>query len=338
MTTATEELTGVRKVALLIIQLGPEHAGPVLRSLEPAEVEKIMAEVARLDAADEGVRRAVISEFEKMAHAARSRTRGGFDVAEEMLVKNVPEHAREILRRLSSAVQDAPFAFVRRTDPGVLRRILGDEHPQTITLVLGHLESEQAAAVLSGLPDALQADVAHRLAVMDKTTPEVVREVEAHLRHSLDDLGHAREHVTVGGLDPLVGIMTRSHRETEKAILRGIEERDPNLAENLRAKMFAFSDIVALDDRTVQIVLRSVDAKDLALALKGAPDPVRDKIFRNMSERSALALQDEVDVLGPVRTAQVEEARSAVVKSIRQLEDSGDIMISRAGGGDDIVL
>lgn len=338
MTTTAPDLSGVRKAALLLVQLGPEHSAPILRSLRPEEVEALMAEVARMEDADEATHESVVREFEEMAMASRSRRRGGFDIAEEMLVKTVPEHAKEILGRLSARAAEAPFVFARGADPAVLLRFLGDEHPQTVALVIAHLEPAQAAALLAALPQGLQADVAHRLAVMDKTTPDVVRVVERHLRASLEALGGTGDQVHVGGIDPLVGIMSRAQRETERSILKGIEERDPGLAENLRAKMFSFTDVVSLDDRTVQVVLRSVDTKDLALALKGAPDPVRDKILSNMSERAAATLQDEVDVLGPVRAAQVEEARSAVVRSIRALEESGDIVISRSGGGDDLVV
>ncbi|MGG5259659.1 flagellar motor switch protein FliG [Phycicoccus avicenniae] len=336
MSTATA-LTGLRKAALLLIQLGPDQSAPVLRSLRPEEIEALMAEVASMDVADEDARETAVREFEELLRASRQRNRGGFDVAEEMLVKAEHEQSREILGRLSTAITHAPFASLRTVDATLLRPFLEDEHPQTIALVLAHLTSEQAADVLAGLGDALRSDVAHRLAVMDRTTPEVVRVVEEHLRSSLASMGDARDHVSVGGLDPLVGIMNRAQRDTERSILQGIEERDPHLAENLRAKMFAFSDIVDLDDRTMQVILRGVDAKELALALKGAAPAVRDKVFGNMSERSAAALQEEVEVLGPVRTAQVEEARSAVVKGIRALEESGEIMISRAGGGDDLV-
>ncbi|HMM96147.1 flagellar motor switch protein FliG [Phycicoccus sp.] len=337
MTTTAHPVSGLRKAALLLIQLGPDQSAPILRSLRPDEIEALMAEVAAMDVADEDLRESVIHEFEALVRSSRDRTRGGFDIAEEMLVKAEHEQSKEILGRLSTAITHAPFASLRTTDGGLLRPFLEDEHPQTIALVLAHLSSEQAALVLSGLGDAVRADVAHRLAVMDRTTPEVVRVVEQVLRRGLDSLGDARDHVSVGGLDPLVGIMNRSQRETERSILQGIEERDPSLAENLRSKMFAFTDIVDLDDRTVQLVLRQVDAKELALALKGATPAVRDKVFRNMSERSAAALQEEVEVLGPVRTAQVEEARSAVVKGIRALEDAGEIVISRAGGGDDLI-
>ncbi len=336
--SAAPALSGLRKAALLLIQLGPEQSGPILRSLRPEEVEALMTEVAGMTTADEDVREAVVHEFEGMVRATRQRTRGGFDIAEEMLVKAEHEQSKEILGRLSTAITQAPFASLRTVDAGLLRPFLEDEHPQTIALVLGHLTSEQAALVLAGLADGLQSDVAQRLAMMDKTTPEVVRVVEAHLRRRVAAVGDAKDQVSVGGIDPLIGIMNLSHRDTERSILQGIEARDAGLAEDLRAKMFAFSDIVDLDDRTVQLVLRQVEAAELALALKGATPAVRDKVFRNMSERAAAALQEEVEVLGPVRTAQVEEARATVVKGIRALEESGDIIISRSGGGDDIVL
>ena len=332
-------LTGVRKAAILLVQLGSEDASHVLRSLRPSEVEALTSEIARLEGADLDTQDSVLHEFEAMVSAERYYIQGGFELAEEMLVKSLgADQAKEVLERLSASLTQIPFEFLRRVEPRLLLSFLQDEHPQTISLVLAHMASDQAAIVLSGLPTDMQADVAHRLAVMDRTSPEIVKQVEAHLERRLANLVQSADYSSVGGLKPLVGIINSSERATERLILEGLEERDPELAEEVRAHMFMFEDITGLDDRAVQTVLRQVDTKQLALALKGVTPEVRDKVTRNMSERAAAGLVEEIEVMGPVRLKQVEEAQAVVIRLIRSLEESGDIVISRGGGGDDVIL
>lgn len=339
MTVTTTGLTGLRKAAVLLVQLGSEDSAHVLRSLRPSEVEALTSEIARLDGADLHTQDVVLGEFASMVSAQEFYVQGGLELAEEMLIKTLgPERAKEVLARLSSSLSQTPFEFLRRVDARLLLTYLQDEHPQTISLVLAHMSAEQAAVVLSGLPEDMQADVAHRLAVMDRTSPEIVKQVEGHLERRLANLVQSSDFSAVGGLGPLVGIINSSERATERLILEGLELRDPELAEEVRAHMFMFEDIVGLDDRAVQAVLRQADTKQLALALKGVSPEVRDKITRNMSERAGASLIEEIEVMGPVRLKQVEEAQAVIIRLIRTLEESGDIIVSRGGGSDDLVL
>jgi len=336
MTTA--EMTGLRKAAVLLVQMGKEHSAAVLKSLRDTEVEALTSEIARLDAVDVEVADAVLSEFQQLVTARQYYSQGGMPFAEEVLVATLgPERAAEVMARLSASMVEMPFEFLRRVDPRLILSFLQDEHPQTITLVLAHMAAEQAAVVLSGLPESVQADVAHRLAVMDRTSPEIVKQVEAHLERRLSAVLQSSDYSTVGGLKPLVDIINNSDRSTERLILEGLEQRDRSLADEVRAQMFMFEDIRMLDDRSVQLVLRQVDSKELATALKGVRADVQDKILSNMSERGATALREEMDVLGPVRLKQVEEAQVAIVRQVRSLEESGQIVISR-GGDDDFVV
>jgi flagellar motor switch protein FliG len=331
-------MSGLQKAAVLLVQMGKEHTAQVLRTLRDSEVEALMAEITRLDDLDLETVDAVLAEFQELASARNYFAQGGMPFAEEVLISTLgPEKARAVMARLSAALVDMPFEFLHRVDPRLVLSFLQDEHPQTITLVLAHMAAEQAAVVLSGLPETIQADVAHRLAVMDRTSPEIVKQVEAHLERRLSAVLQSSDYSAVGGVRPLVEIINHSDRSTERLILEGLEQRDQELAEEVRAHMFMFEDIVNLDDRAVQLLLRQVEAKALATALKGVRPDVRDKIVNNMSERAAVALQEEIEVLGPTRLKQVEEAQAQVVRQIRSLEESGEIIISR-GGSDDFVL
>jgi flagellar motor switch protein FliG len=338
MSSVTTEMTGLRKAAVLLVQMGKEHSAKVLKSLRESEVEALTAEIARLEDVDLETVDSVLSEFQELAAARQYYSQGGMPFAEEVLVATLgPEKAKEVMARLSAALVEMPFEFLRRVDPRLVLSFLQDEHPQTITLVLAHMAAEQAAVVLGGLPEATQADVAHRLAVMDRTSPAIVKQVEAHLERRLSTVLQSSDYSAVGGLKPLVDIINHSDRSTERLILEGLEERDSELADEVRAHMFMFEDIVMLDDRAVQLLLRQVEAKELATALKGVRPDVREKITSNMSERASAALLDEIEVLGPLRVTQVEEAQVKIVRQIRMLEESGQIIISR-GGNDDFIV
>jgi flagellar motor switch protein FliG len=338
MTATVEELTGVRKAAVLLVQLGKEHSAQVLKSLREPEIELLTAEIARLEEIEPDVADAVLVEFQQLAAARHFYAQGGLSYAEEVLVATLgPDRAREVLARLKAVLVEMPFQFLRRVEPQMVLSFLEDEHPQTITLVLAHMEARQAAAVLSGLPESVQADIAHRLAVMERTSPDVVKQVESYLQRRLSTVLQPNESAPLGGLQPLVDIINHSDRSTERLILEGLEARSTELAEEVRARMFMFEDIRQLDDRAVQVLLRSIDTKDLAVALKGVKDDVRDTFVRNMSERAGLSLIEDMDVLGPVRVKQVEEAQAAIIRQVRALEETGDIVISR-GAGDDFVL
>jgi len=336
--TEIDQLTGLRKAAVLLVQVGKEQSAQILKSLREPEVEALTAEIARLEDIDVETSDAVMREFQELAAARMYYSQGGMPYAEEVLVATLgPEKAKLVMARLSASFVELPFDFLRRIDPRMVLSFLQDEHPQTITLVLAHMSADQAAVVLSGLPEDAQAEVAHRLAVMDRTSPEIVKQVEAHLERRLSTVLQSSDYSAVGGLQPLVDIINHSDRSTERLILQGLEERDSELAEEVRAQMFMFEDIVTLDDRSVQVLLRQVDSKDLGVALKGVRPDVRDKIVRNMSERAGTALLEDMEVMGPVRLKQVEEAQAIIVRHIRELEEAGEILISR-GGNDEFVL
>jgi flagellar motor switch protein FliG len=330
-------MTGLHKAAVLLVQIGKEHSAKVLKSLRQPEIEELTAEIARIESIDPAVAGAVMGEFKELAAARHYFAQGGLRYAEEVLEATLgPVKAREIMARQSALLVEMPFEFLRRVDPQMVLSFLQDEHPQTITLVLAHMQAQQAAAVLSGLPETMQADIAHRLAVMDHTSPDIVKQVETQLQRRISTVFQPSEFSSVGGLKPLVDIINHSDRNTERLILEGLEARDSLLAEEVRAHMFMFEDILTLEDRMMQILMRHIDLKDLAVALKGVSEDVREKFMSNISERAALGLREDMEVLGPVRVKQVEESQAAVIRVIRTLEESGEIVISK-GAGDDFI-
>lgn len=333
--SATIAAAGVRKTAVLMIQMGREKAAQVMSHLSESEVETISAEIARLSAVSSAESDSVLTEFHELMIARAHITQGGLDFAQQMLIQSLgPERAAEVIERLNAAAVQMPFQFLHRADPAQLRSFIAEEHPQVIALVLAHMTADKASLLLSGLSSELQAQVAHRIAVMDRTSPEMVRSVEAILERKLSSMLQPSELSQVGGVDPLVNIINRSDRSTERQIVEGLEALDAALAEEIKSRMFMFEDIVTLDDRSVQQVLREVDGADLALALKGVPEgAVRNKITGNLSERAAENLLEEVELLGPVRLTQVEEARQNIIRTIRRLEEQGQIMVRR--GSDD---
>jgi flagellar motor switch protein FliG len=332
LTTATG--VGVRKAAVLLIQLGRERAASVLSHLSDADVEAISGEIARLQTIDHDETDAVLTEFRDMMTARAHIAQGGLSFAQQLLEESLgPERASEVMARLQAAAVQMPFQFLHRADPAQLRSFIIDEHPQVIALVLAHMTPDKASLLLSGLPPDVQADVAHRIAVMDRTSPDMIKAVESTLERRLSSMLQPSEMSRVGGLDPLVNIINRSDRSTERQIVEGLESLDPALAEEIRSKMFMFEDIVVLEDRSIQLVLREVDSAGLALALKGVADNVREKITKNLSARAATNLLEEVELLGTVRLRQVEEAQQNIIRTIRQLEEQGQIMVRR--GNDD---
>ncbi|MFA7324602.1 MAG: flagellar motor switch protein FliG, partial [Candidatus Nanopelagicales bacterium] len=328
-----DELTGLRKAAILMVQLGQENASKVLGAMHEGEMEELVAEIARLQNVEAHVADAVVEEFVETATARRYVSQGGLGYARELLEEGLgSERAREVMGRLEAAISEMPFQFLRRTDARQLLSFLQDEHPQTIALVLAHLSAEQASQVLSNLNPGLQGDVAHRIASMDRTSPDIVRKVEQNLQRRMSSVLQPAELSTVGGLEPLVEIINRSDRPTERLILDALEALDAGLAEQVRSMMFLFEDIVTLDDRSVQTLLREVDTVELATAIKGVRADVRDKVLSNLSTRAAQNLTEEIELLGPVRISAVEEAQANIVRIIRQQEESGQIVVRR---GDD---
>ncbi len=325
---------GVRKAAILLIQMGRERAAQVFAHLTDAEVEQISAEIARLDAINGSETEGVLAEFRDLMVARAHISQGGLSFAQQLLEQSLgPERAAEVIARLNAAAVQMPFQFLHRADPAQLRSFIIDEHPQVIALVLAHMTPDKASLLLSGLTPDMQAEVAHRIAVMDRTSPAIVKAVESTLERRLSSMLQPSESSRVGGLEPLVNIINRSDRSTERQIVEGLESLDPVLADEIKAKMFMFEDVVTLEDRSIQLVLREVDSAELALALKGVADTVRDKITKNLSERAATNLIEEVELLGTVRLRQVEEAQQNIIRIIRRLEEQGQIMVRR--GNDD---
>lgn len=334
MSAATLAGLGVRKAAILLIQMGRDRAASVLAHLSDAEVEAISAEIARLESISSAETNQVLAEFRDMMTARQHIAQGGISFAQQLLEQSLgSDRAAEIMERVKAAAVQMPFQFLHRADPAQLRSFIIDEHPQVIALVLAHMTPDKASLLLSGLAPDQQAKVAHRIAVMDRTSPEIIRAVESTLERKLSSMLQPSDMSRVGGVDPLVNIINRSDRSTERQIVDGLEALDAALADEVKSRMFMFEDIVMLDDRSVQLVLRSVEGNELALALKGVPDAVRDKITSNLSSRAAENLVEEVELLGAVRLTQVEEAQQAIIRTIRQLEEQGQIMVRR--GNDD---
>ena len=330
--TSTLTGAGARKTAVLLVQMGKTKAASVLAHLNEHEVEAISAEIARLDSITAAESQSVMSEFRDLMVAREHVSRGGLAFAQQVLEQSLgSERAAQIIERLNAAAVQMPFRFLHQADPAQLRSFIVDEHPQVIALVLAHMTPEKASLLLSGLPPEQQAQVAHRIAVMDRTSPDIVREVEATLERKLSSMLQPADMSRVGGLDPLVNIINCSDRSTERQIVEGLEALDAGLADEVKSRMFMFEDIVALDDRSMQQVLRLVETSELALALKGVSAAVREKVTTNLSTRAGEALVDDIEMLGPVRLTQVEEAQQAVIRTIRQLEERGEIMVRRGG-------
>lgn len=330
-------LSGKEKVAVFLISIGPEVSAEVLKHLKEEEIEEISFELARADLVDSETRDAVLMEFQELMLAQDFIMSGGIDYAREVLEKALgSQRAVDIINRLTSSLQTKPFDFIRRTDPAHLVNFIQNEHPQTIALILSYLDPQKAATILAALNTDLQANVMKRIATMDRTSPEILREVERVLERKLSTLS-SEDFTSAGGIDAVVAIINNADRTTERNIIETLEEDDPDLAEEIKKKMFVFEDIITLDDKSIQKVLRNIDNNDLSKALKSVDTEVQDKIYRNMSKRAAAMLKDDMEFMGPVRLKEVEEAQQKIVSVIRKLEEQGEIVIAR-GGDDDIVV
>lgn len=331
------ELAGAQKAALLLLQMNKRDSSRILQMLSQAEVAELTSEIARISTVSESTAAGVVEEFLTQVTSRPATTTGGIEVAKSILESGLgKEGAHDIIEAVIASLGKVPFQFLRQADPRQILSFIQDEHPQTITLVLAHMSAELAALVMSGLSEDLQRDVATRLAVMDRTSPDVVELVEHQLERKFSSVMQPNELSSLGGVQNLVDILNRSDRAMERLILEGLERTSPELADEIRQRMFVFEDIAGLDDRSIQLVLRQVDGKELAVALKGVKADVRDKIGRNMSERAAQNLKEEIDMLGPIRIKTVEEAQGAIVRVIRALEEAGQLVLSR--GADEFVL
>ncbi|MGN1331432.1 MAG: flagellar motor switch protein FliG [Lachnospiraceae bacterium] len=335
--TQEEKMSGLQKSAVLLISLGPEKSANIFKHLKEEEIEELTLEIANTRNVTTQIKEEVTAEFYQLCLAQQYIAEGGIGYAKELLEKALgSEKAVSVISKLTASLQVKPFEFVRKTDASQLLNFIQDEHPQTIALILSYMSAGQASMIISALPPERQADVAKRVALMDRTSPDIIKEVEKILESKLASLVN-QDYTIIGGVDAVVEILNAVDRGTEKHIMETLEIEEPELADEIRKKMFVFEDILLLDDRAIQRVLRDVDNNDLAVALKGANEQVQTAIFNNLSKRLSAMIKEDMEFMGPVRMKDVEEAQQKIVNIIRKLEDAGEIVISR-GGGDEIVV
>ncbi len=329
--------TGREKAAMLLISLGPEKSAEIFKHLKEEEIEQLTLEIANIRTVTPEEKERVMEEFYQICLAQEYIAEGGIGYAKEILEKALgTQKALDVINKLTVSLQVRPFEFVRKADPAQLLNFIQKEHPQTIALILAYLKPQQASVVLAALPQDKQADVARRIATMDRTSPEVIKEVERILEKNLSSLV-TEDFTAAGGVQAIVNILNTVDRGTEKYIMETLEIEDTDLAEEIRKRMFVFEDILSLDNRSIQRFLRDVENNQLAIALKGATEEVQKVIFSNMSKRLAEMIKEDIEFMGPVRLKDVEEAQQKIVNVIRKLEDAGEIVISR-GGGDEIIV
>lgn len=337
MARNSEDLTGRQKAAILLISLGPEVSAQVYKHLSEEEIEKLTLEISSVKKVDARQKEDVLEQFHQIALAQEYISQGGIGYAKTVLEKALgAEQAASIINRLTSSLQVKPFDFARKADPSQILNFIQNEHPQTIALILSYLDPEKAGQILSELPQEMQADIAKRIALMDSTSPEIINEVEQILERKLSTTV-TQDYTQTGGIEAVVEVLNGVDRSTERTILDALEIQDPELAEEIKKRMFVFEDIVTLDNRAIQRVIRDCENGDLMLALKVASEEVREIVFKNMSKRMAETFKEEMEFMGPVRLRDVEEAQTRIVATIRRLEEAGEIVIAR-GGGDDIIV
>jgi flagellar motor switch protein FliG len=331
-------MTGVRKSAVLLLTLPQEQAASILKLLPADAVEEITREIAVLGEITPSLRQDVFGEFYNVALANTYASAGGLEYAKQLLQKSLSEaDAARIIKLVTQQVQTTPFSFLQKAESENLLTFIQDEHPQTIALILAHLPPQKASEILVGLPSQKQIEVVKRVANMEQTNPEVIKEVERGLEHRLSGIvGQTFE--KAGGVDSVAEILNLADRSTEKGIMEGLEAEDPDLVEQIRRLMFVFEDILLVNDKGIQSVLKEVDNDELSLALKTASQELKDKIFKNMSERAAQLINEDMQFMGPVRVSDVEAAQQKIVDIVRRLEDSGEIVISGRGGEKEMVV
>jgi len=325
-----QKLTGRQKAAAMLVQLGSEQATRVLRQMSDVEVVELVGEVAKLPPLDVDTVREIVNEFVEAISLIRSVGQGGIEAARKVLRERLGSaRAEELLSRLFGPSGSGPLTFLNSVAPSTAASFLSNEHPQTVAIVLAHLSSENAAEILSLLDEDMRAEVAKRIGRMSRVSPEVVRQAAEVLERRLSTFLETSGSLATGGVQPLVNILNHSDRQVEKQILTSLDERDPELAEEVRSRLFTFEDIVMLEDRSLQLVLRHVNTKDLATALKGVTRDVREKFERNMTARASAELDEEIQALGPVRLTVVEGAQADIVRIVRDLEAAGEIVMTR---------
>ncbi len=335
---SAEDLTGVRKTAVLLVALQQETAAQIMKHLDRERIEEISREIAAIDSIAGDVREQVIREFYNLLMARQYVDAGGMAWARALLQKTLPpDEARRVMAVIEHQVHEQPFSFLQKTEKENLVMFLQEEHPQTIALVLSHLPAGMATDILQGLPTERQIEVVQRVATMDQTSPDVIKEVERGLEKRLAGLVSERFE-RVGGVAAVAEILNMAGRAMEKAILEGLEEQSPQLVEQIRRLMFVFEDVIRVNDKGIQAVLKDVDNEELALALKTASDDLKEKIFKNMSERAAQLIKEEMEFMGPVRISDVESAQQKIVEVVRRLEDAGEVVIAGRGGEKDMIV
>jgi len=337
MAEKIKELDGLKKSVILLVLLGPERASKILKKLDEEEVEQLTLEIANLEKIDEKTKTAVLDEFREYVKAKDYINTGGVEYARNLLEKTFgPEKAIDIIDRLVSNLQVKPFEFLRKVDVSQMVNVLQNEHPQTVALILCYLSPQAASQVISELPESLQLDVIKRISTMDSANPDIVKEIESRLKDRLSAFT-VQTFSQVGGIDVTAEIMNNIDRAISNNIFEKLSERDPKLSDEIRRRMFVFEDIVKLDDRSIQRILREVDSKDLTMALKGSSEEVKNVIFKNMSKRASQIIKEELDFMGPVRVRDVDEAQQRIINVIRKLEESGEIIISGGGAGEELI-
>jgi flagellar motor switch protein FliG len=326
---AKNDLPAIRKAAVFLLSLDKPVAAKVLAKMEPPMVEAVTVEIARLNEVDPDEQNAVFDEFLQMRRR-QGGERGGMDTVRELIEQSLGEGAGALLENVRQSIQSVPFGFLQRADPENLVAFIAEEHPQTIALILSHLPPHHAAAVLNGLAAEKQVEIIRRVAMMEQTSPEVIQEVEHGLEERLASIVN-QQFESAGGVGAVAEMLNVTDRATERAILENLEQEDPDLVEQIRRLMFVFDDLTKLDDRSIQAVFKNVETSQWALALKGASEELKEKVFTNMSSRAATMLKEEIEYLGPVRLSAVEQAQQQIVDVVRRLEDAGEVII---GGAD----
>lgn len=335
--TGKGQFSGLQKAAILLIAIGPEKSAQVFKHLKEEDIEQLTLEIANMRTVAPDDKEEVLNEFYQICLAQEYISEGGISYAKEILERALGnQKALEMINKLTASLQVRPFDFVRKADPSQLLNFIQGEHPQTIALILSYLKPQQASAILSALSPDKQSDVTRRIAMMDRTSPEVIKEIERVLEKKLSSM-ISQDYTSTGGIQAAVDILNTVDRGTEKNIMETLELQDIELAEEIKKRMFVFEDIITLDNRSIQRVIREVENGDWALALKSSSEEVSKAVFSNMSKRLAEMIKEDMEFMGPVRLRDVEEAQQKIVNVIRKLEDAGEIVISR-GGGDEIIV
>jgi flagellar motor switch protein FliG len=324
--------SGLYKAATLLLSMGVDRSSKVLQYLGESDLESVLLAVSELGTVPQDVRAGVMEEALALSLASANLMVGGVEYSRQLLARAVgPRRGAEILERISVSQQLSSFEILRNADPTQVANLLAEEHPQTIALVLSYLEAKLAADILTNLPSELQTEVTLRMAEMERVPPNVVDIIERGLKHKLSGVISMAGFRETGGVTFLVKMLIQVDRGVQKAIFEALEPASPTLVEEIRANMFTFDDLVKLDDRSMQRILRDVNKQDLALALKGAPEKIRENVYRNLSERARETLEEEVELLGPQLAKNVYGAQRQIVETVRALEEAEEIVIS--GGG-----